>query len=224
MVALARSNRSAAGSTIRRTGALVAALVAGTLAHGQVTVHPGVEAPSEALDLSVAGLTPGQTWERLEGIPQSALVPKLLGGTTAGGNVPLGRPPCLDPFTSERNPGGQNPRLYIATAPTPGLTQKHTVYTGYTGRYTMAIIRGFSLPASTLLPGGQLLLVNTASRRYFQIGPVMGPMAEIRILVPNDPAICGVYAYAQAYVFDPTGTWPFVLSNAVDMFTGNCTC
>lgn len=204
-----------AGGPARGSLLLLASLLLASSAAARQTTGRIVQPRVEAVELSTAGLTPGQLRNAVVG--GAGVVP----GATGTGGSPE-RPPCAEASTWNINPGAINPRVYVCDPPVIGSLQTHTVYFGPRGRYSMAIIRVHAWGTRQLLPGGQLLLVDPSSPKVLQLGPLTGTSsASITIRIPGDPSLCGWDGVGQAYLWDPTGTWPFVLSNAHGMFLGD---
>ena len=85
--------------------------------------------------------------------------------------------------------------------------------------HSSALIFGYVGQANITLSGGQVILADPGSSgELFNQSVIAGPIAQINLMVPNDPAICGATATAQAA---HVGTVPVILfSNAIDMVAG----
>jgi len=122
--------------------------------------------------------------------------------------------PRVLPSATLRN-AGSNPLSYSATAPTLGSSWTATVDLTTTG-HDFAQLRGFSVPATTTLGGGQVLL--GGGPVVFQLPARAGPTAAWEVPIPNDCAVVGLAFPTQAVHFG--GPTPFALSNAEDLVVG----
>ena len=116
---------------------------------------------------------------------------------------------------------GSNPTSHAAsTLPVLGSTYTATVDVGGTSGHSFAWLVGFSTPTTTLLNGGQTLLVNVADPHgeLLQRTTLPGPLATFDIPVPADLALTGFNAATQA--LHTGGVAPFALSNAQDLVLG----
>lgn len=115
---------------------------------------------------------------------------------------------------------GSNPDVYtIAGPPAVGGNLDVTIDTGPSG-HNNAELYGFTTPTTTLLGGGQTLLVNSADPYGELLGldPMPGPTVNYSIPVPTDCAFAGFSFSTQALLYG--GTTPFALSNAYDLVIG----
>ena len=111
--------------------------------------------------------------------------------------------------------GGSNPQVYSAQPPVLGQDMGITVFAQ---GYSFVSILGYGAAANVTLPGGQTLLVDTSTGKYFQLGPLSGGLTSTTVAVPNDASLCGVTAYTQAVLYG--GSSSFALTNAQDITPG----
>ena len=121
-----------------------------------------------------------------------------------------------NPSTVTNRSDAANVDSYVSTAAVIGGTWTATVDLSTTG-HSMAILYGQEASANTTLGGGQVLLIDLASPRAFQL-IAAGPLASFSAAIPNDPILCGFEAFTQAGHFG--GVSPFALSNAQDLLIG----
>jgi hypothetical protein len=115
--------------------------------------------------------------------------------------------------TSVRN-AGQNPSVYSATAPILGGSSTLSVVAP---GYSSAVVAGYAAPAYLTLTRGKVLLIDTASTRYFQVILSL-PSDPVSISIPARAALCGQVIYTQALLMDGPN---YALSNAVDLTMGD---
>lgn len=115
---------------------------------------------------------------------------------------------------------GTNPLSFSTDAP-PLLGQawEATLDLALTGQDLGVVIGTFSA-LELALPGGQTLLTNLADPggELFGFALTAGPTVTLSSLVPNDPALVGVFVAAQGAQFG--AGQPFQLSNALDLTIG----
>ena len=127
----------------------------------------------------------------------------------------LGTPICPGTATSVVRNGGANPTVFASTLPIVADRQTLTISTA---PYSLVKVFGYAAGGSLTLSGGQALLVDLTSPRYFQLGPAAGPKATLEFLVPHDVDLCGVSFSMQALLYG--GASPFALTNAIDQTVG----
>jgi len=120
--------------------------------------------------------------------------------------------------TPVQNGSGVNPRIYKELAePTLGATWRARLDCG--GQPSgLAVLVGFERPLSGVFgPAGEVL-VDPASRRFFQlIAPHSGSAVDFAVPVPADAALVGLQIFSQGACAGSTGS---VLSNALYLLVG----
>ena len=118
--------------------------------------------------------------------------------------------------TVSRN-AGVNPASFTASLPSLGSTwtASSSVDLTTTG-HTHAEIVGYSTPVNATLDGGQVML--GGGPVLFMLPAMAGPSASWSVEIPNDCALVGLAAHAQALHLG--GRTPFALSNAQDLILG----
>ncbi|MEW6072565.1 MAG: VCBS repeat-containing protein [Planctomycetota bacterium] len=121
---------------------------------------------------------------------------------------------------------GANPASFRArNGPALGGTSAAFVdLAGTNGRptgHTYATLAGYASPLTFVLPGGQTLLIDPTDPGAEILGwPVgVGPVAEFRFPIPDDPSLAGLRLFTQAAHLG--GVSPFALSNALDLTLGH---
>jgi len=101
-----------------------------------------------------------------------------------------------------------------------GSTYSATIDLAGTTGHGFAWLVGFATPTSLALPGGQVLLVNTAdpTGELFQQAPRSGVLVQYDLTVPSDVTLIGFAAATQALHFG--ALYPVALSNAMDLVLG----
>ncbi|HED66566.1 MAG TPA: zinc metalloprotease [Planctomycetes bacterium] len=127
----------------------------------------------------------------------------------------LHTPMCPTAAASTSRNGGTNPAVFSSNKPVLG---EDLTYSIFTNPYTFATIIGYAGAGSLTLAGGQTVLVDLASPKIFQLGPLAGPNASITVGIPLDLSFCGTAYSAQAILFG--GTTPYALTNALDQVVG----
>jgi len=138
------------------------------------------------------------------------------GGLASNFELVLAPPPSV----AHRN-GGTNPDSYTASPASFGETLQFTIDLTTTG-HDMALVIGFDSPFQLTLGGGQTLLCLDlmGNGELINTGFFPGPIANISLPVPNDPALAGFFVSTQA--IHAFGVVPFALSNAQDITIGAC--
>jgi len=143
----------------------------------------------------------------------------VLSASSNDGKVAWYRNELHDASARFRN-AGDNPVSYTTTLPVLGGVLTGTVDLGHTTGHTTAWLVGYVEPLTHALPGGQILLVNTAHPDGELLGfaPVSGPVSIFQAGVPSIPGLVGFQFSAQALHIG--GVIPFALSNARDFTLG----
>jgi len=128
----------------------------------------------------------------------------------------LHTPLCSTAASATVRNAGANPSVLSASAPIAGDALALDLDLA---PYTFGTVCGLAGAASVALPGGQVLLVDLGSTRYFESPVLTGASASLSLAVPHDASLCGVAFTAQAVLFG--GATPFALTNAVDMVIGS---
>ena len=117
---------------------------------------------------------------------------------------------------------GTNPASFVSSPARLGDTLTATVDNNVAGQ-TTSLLFAFDTPTSLTLAGGQTLLSIDSGSGEMLTGAGLPPSSSAGGIdtyssaVPNNPAFCGLAAYAQAIQF---GNPPFVLSNSQDLIVG----
>jgi len=125
------------------------------------------------------------------------------------------RPQCRTAASAVVRNGGSNPNVHSATLPILGKTQTYSVSTA---PYDFAQIIGYAGAGSLVLGGGQVVLVDLGSPKYFQFPATAGPSVNLNAELPLDISFCSVPFTTQAVLFG--GATPYALTNAVDHVLG----
>lgn len=105
---------------------------------------------------------------------------------------------------------GTNSKLYSAQSMVIGLDGWGCfVDFGNTGHAFTAIFG--SLEKVAVPFGSQFILVDVSSPLFFQTPFLPGPLAFYNMPIPNDPGLCGMTVYSQAFLVG--GGLPATLSN-----------
>jgi hypothetical protein len=114
---------------------------------------------------------------------------------------------------------GTNPASFAANPPVLGALWTASVDLTTSG-HAFALVFGFDSPVSITLGGGQTLLCLDLLGNGEILGQtlVAGPVANVSVLVPDDPSLCGLSVCTQAVHIG--GVVPFRLSNAQDLVLG----
>lgn len=115
-----------------------------------------------------------------------------------------------------RTAGGNVASYTAAPARLGGLLQGSVDL--LTTGHQMAALFGHLAPATTPLPGGWVVLVDTASPGGLLFASGSGPVAGFAMPIPADPLLEGLMVHTQAVHFG--GRADFALSNAQDLILG----
>ena len=127
----------------------------------------------------------------------------------------LARAQCASLATTATRNAGANPNSLNASMPFLGGLQTLSINTA---PYDFATVVIYAGSGNLTLAGGQVVLVDLGSPKYFQLSALAGPNASTRYTIPSDSAFCGVSYTMQAVLFG--GTTPYALTNAVDQTIG----
>lgn len=157
------------------------------------------------------------------GDPTSSMVP----GTTRtdwvqdAGVIDMGFHAPIPVASATLRNEGTNPESYTAqTLPVLGTTLTAYVDLAGTTGHTLAVLTGFTAPATWMMPAGQTVLVDVTAPGGELLGypSAGGPTAVFGLAVPPDPVAAGWTIFTQAAHVG--GIVPFALSNAQDLVLG----